>query len=114
MDSDFFLRDFLGISGRLVGESPSWLWLGSLDLPTLSDFFDCLVFSGFSFMGVSAAEPADAWRLVAFRTSGNSRAGEQFALLLELFALLLDSTQMNEYSNQNTVLMLGVYGRTIS
>lgn len=98
---DFFLRDFLGISERLVGDSTSSLWVESFsfDLLTLNpllepfdDFFDCLVFSGFSLMEVSAEEPVDAWRLDAFGTSGKSRAGELLALLLDSTHKLMNTT----------------------
>lgn len=90
---DFFLRDFLGISGRPEpAASPDSFWRLE-DLPLTSpeslDLLDCLDLS--FFLGESAVPFSDVkWRLEDFGKSGRSLLGE-LGVLLPLF----ESTKQN-------------------
>lgn len=63
---DFFRRDFLGMSGRVLAGDPSEGSFG------LDDLLDCLGLSDFSFVGESVMLPVDDGLLDALGNSDKS------------------------------------------
>jgi hypothetical protein len=94
---DFFLRLFLGMSGRLCeGDTLPRLELGTMgsllsllssaeSLELLDGRLDCLGLSVFSLLGDPVTALLDEWRLDDLGTSGKSLAGEFGVRVLRRF-----------------------------